>query len=115
MQCRNDQVSQGTICRGIILTPLRVELYTRYPIVARALGLAAARPSASASKGCMQDTFARATHSAGRPSAARDDRVSCIQEQRYLAYNVWSDSELVVKITSESVVNFQSQELDRSN
>ena len=31
---------------------------------------------------CMQDTFARATHSAyaaGRPSAARDDRVSCIQ------------------------------------
>ena len=27
----------------------------------------------------MQDTFARATHSAGRPSAARDDRVSCIQ------------------------------------
>ena len=29
----------------------------------------------------MQDTFARATHSAGRPSAARDDRVSCIQQQ----------------------------------
>ena len=32
---------------------------------------------------CMQDTFARATHSAyaaGRPSAARDDRVSCIQD-----------------------------------
>ena len=31
----------------------------------------------------MQDTFARATHSAyaaGRPSAARDDRVSCIQD-----------------------------------
>ena len=28
---------------------------------------------------CMQDTFARATHAAGRPSAARDDRVSCIQ------------------------------------
>ena len=31
---------------------------------------------------CMQDTFARATHSAyaaGRPSAARDDRVSFIQ------------------------------------
>ena len=28
---------------------------------------------------CMQDTFARSTHSAGRPSAARDDRVSCIQ------------------------------------
>ena len=27
----------------------------------------------------MQDTFARATHSVGRPSAARDDRVSCIQ------------------------------------
>ena len=30
----------------------------------------------------MQDTFARATHSAyaaSRPSAARDDRVSCIQ------------------------------------
>ena len=27
----------------------------------------------------MQDTFARATHSAGRPSAARDERVSCIQ------------------------------------
>ena len=35
-------------------------------------------------KDCMQDTFARATHSAyaaGRPSAARDDRVSCIQVQ----------------------------------
>ena len=30
----------------------------------------------------MQDTFARATHSAGRPSAARDDRVSCIQLRR---------------------------------
>ena len=28
---------------------------------------------------CMQDTFARATHSAARPSA-RDDRVSCIQQ-----------------------------------
>ena len=28
---------------------------------------------------CIQDTFAHATHSAGRPSAARDDRVSCIQ------------------------------------
>ena len=31
---------------------------------------------------CMQDTFARATHSAYaavRPSAAHDDRVSCIQ------------------------------------
>ena len=34
---------------------------------------------------CMQDTFARATHSAaGRPSAARDDRVSCIQVFRRL-------------------------------
>ena len=35
---------------------------------------------------CMQDTFARATHSAytaGRPSAARDDRVSCIQCTKY--------------------------------
>ena len=35
---------------------------------------------------CMQDTFARATHSAyaaGRPSAARDDRVSCIQQYYY--------------------------------
>ena len=34
---------------------------------------------------CMQDTFARATHStyaAGMPSAARDDRVSCIQPGR---------------------------------
>ena len=31
------------------------------------------RPSAT----CMQDTFARATHSAGRPR--RDDRVPCIQ------------------------------------
>ena len=33
---------------------------------------------------CMQDTFARATHSAyaaSRPSTARDDRVSCIQEK----------------------------------
>ena len=32
----------------------------------------------------MQDIFARATHSAyaaGRPSAARDDRVSCIQDR----------------------------------
>ena len=29
-----------------------------------------------------QDTFARATHSAGRPSSARDDRVSCIQDNK---------------------------------
>ena len=39
------------------------------------------------SRACMQDTFARATHSAyaaGRPSAARDDRVSCIQVTRSL-------------------------------
>ena len=32
---------------------------------------------------CMQDTFARATHSAGRPR--RDDRVSCIQPEGWLA------------------------------
>ena len=41
--------------------------------------------------GCMQDTFARATHSAyaaGRPSAARDDRVSCIQGLRVIR-NQW--------------------------
>ena len=41
------------------------------------------------SKPCMQDTFARATHSAyaaGRPSAARDDRVSCIQVKTTLFY-----------------------------
>ena len=31
----------------------------------------------------MQDTFARATHSATRPSA-RDDRVSCIQTSNLL-------------------------------
>ena len=36
---------------------------------------------------CMQDTFARATHSAGRPSAARDDRVSCIQLSLALRLN----------------------------
>ena len=43
---------------------------------------------------CMQDTFARATHAhsayaSGRPSAARDDRVSCIQpssNQMHFAY-----------------------------
>ena len=42
----------------------------------------------------MQETFARATHSAGRPSAARDDRVSC--KHRYtlgpLVYNQSSES-----------------------
>ena len=32
---------------------------------------------------CTQDTFARATHSAGRPSAVLDDRVSCIQISIY--------------------------------
>ena len=37
-------------------------------------------PSEIALQGCMQDTFARAMHSA-RPSA-RDDRVSCIQITR---------------------------------
>ena len=37
---------------------------------------------------CMQDTFARATHSAGRPSAARDDRVSCIQTDIMKLLNV---------------------------
>ena len=31
---------------------------------------------------CMQDTFARATHSAGRPSAARDPI-------GYLVYNMY--------------------------
>ena len=36
-------------------------------------------PALDCPRVCMQDTFARATHSAGRPSAARDDRVSCIQ------------------------------------
>ena len=36
----------------------------------------------------MQDTFARATHSAGRPSAARDDRVSCIQEYNEIQTNL---------------------------
>ena len=38
----------------------------------------------------MQDTFARATHSAyaaGRPSAAREDRVSCIQGSGVSEYN----------------------------
>ena len=49
-------------------------------------GYAAKRPlkifCQYAGKSCMQDTFARATHSAyatGRPSVARDDMVSCIQ------------------------------------
>ena len=44
---------------------------------AKAFGAKACR-----AKDCMQDTFARATHSAGRPSAARDDRVYCIQGKR---------------------------------
>ena len=42
----------------------------------------------------MQDTFARATHSAyaaGRPSAARDDRVSCIQRGS-AQYNYMQDT-----------------------
>ena len=46
-------------------------MYTRYPIVARALGLAF-RPSLYARYLCSRDAL-------GRPSAARDDRVSCIQ------------------------------------
>ena len=39
---------------------------------------------------CMQDTFARATHSAyaaGRPSTARDEGVSCIQVD-FLLFNL---------------------------
>ena len=50
-------------------------------------GCSAFRPSASREQRYLaykQDTFARATHSAyaaGRPSAARDDRVSCIQRR----------------------------------
>ena len=32
----------------------------------------------------MQDTFSHATHLAGRPNAARDDRVSCMQAKRAL-------------------------------
>ena len=66
----------------VVARVLGLGLYTIYPIVARALGLAAecvARAKVSCiqglgviiHKGCMQDTFARATH-----SAARDDRVS---------------------------------------
>ena len=65
-----------------------IALYTRYSIVARALGVAF-RPSARASKGilhtthsgaycfCMQYTFARAR--SRQAKRARDDRVSCIQ------------------------------------
>ena len=53
----------------------------QYTLLSRALGL------------CMQDTFARATHSAGRPSAARDDRISCIQ--------AWPDSCLGVKLSQK--------------
>ena len=60
-------------------------LYTRYPIVARALGLAA-RPSASREQRYLAykiPLLARRTRpKAGRPSAARDDRVSCIQTNR---------------------------------
>ena len=42
-------------------------LYTRYPIVARALGLVRARAKVSCIQvDCMQDTFARAAHSAKR-------------------------------------------------
>ena len=54
----------------------------------RVLGQADERPDVRTMKGCMQDTFARATHSAGRPSAARDDRVSCILEERYIACKI---------------------------
>ena len=67
-------------------------LVCKIPLLARALGIKAEQPLGQAratigylvymSRTCMQDTFARATHSAyaaGRPSAARDDRVSCIQ------------------------------------
>ena len=77
------------LAQALGLKAQHAALYTRYPIVARrdwptgCIG--------RVRRACMQDTFARATHSAGRPSAARDDRVSCIQasrEQRYLAYNM---------------------------
>ena len=40
---------------------------------------------------CMQDTFARATHSAGRPSAARDDRVYCIQDAKPRTFRLVKD------------------------
>ena len=46
-------MSSGFVCKSPLL------LYTRYPIVARALGLAF-RPSARASKGILHTTFARA-------------------------------------------------------
>ena len=52
----------------------------KIPIDERVLGIAVVLFSLKVD--CMQDTFALATHSAyaaSRPSAARDDRVSCIQ------------------------------------
>ena len=54
-------------------------LYTRYPIVARALGLAAFRPSASREQRYLAYKLARRIRPKGRPSAVRDDRVYCIQ------------------------------------
>ena len=39
----------------------------------------------------MQYTFARATHSAGRLSAARDDRVSYIQEMKMNCNNSYCE------------------------
>ena len=61
---------------------------THFPRISIPRGGNAPRPPLGLAKGginfsrggnaCMQDTFARATHSAKR---ARDDRVSCIQGQ----------------------------------
>ena len=51
----------------------------------------------------MQDTFARATHSAyaaGRPSAARDDRISCIQS---------SDGSLAIAIKNDYFYQYSEE------
>ena len=59
---------------------------------------------------CMQDTFARATHSAyaaGRPSAARDDRVSCIQ-MLYIRNLIVARACLVAR-ASKSVLHTRSE------
>ena len=82
--------------------PRPAHLYTRYPIVARALGLAAAyaecafRPSTRASKGILHTTRAQVGIVYKIPYRRVGLAAECTREQRYLAYNCGYSHSLLV-------------------